>query len=131
MDEDLNRAILRAMAEKRLEGKPFQEGTAEDSAKLIAELTIHQEELNIQNEELKRIQLELEAVKAKYFEIYDLAPIGYVILNSDLMIKEANLTASELLGRDREFLKNKGLSTFKTPEDHESFYLHYNTFPPH
>jgi chemotaxis family two-component system sensor kinase Cph1 len=125
MDEDLERTSLRAMAEKRLEEQPRQAGTAGDYVKLIAELTIHQEELNIQNEELKRLQLELEETRTKYFELFDLAPLGYITLTPQLIVKEANLEASKILECDRGMLINRGISSFVSPGSLESLYLHY------
>ncbi|MDW5562720.1 MAG: ATP-binding protein [Methanomassiliicoccus sp.] len=117
---------LREKAKRRLEERqPVQERSAEDNVKLVEELSLHQEELNIQNEELKRIQLELEETKAKYFELYDLAPVGYITLTPNLIIKEANLAASFLLGMERKQLINKPLSRFVSPRSQESFYLHY------
>ena len=71
---ELDKEEVRAVARKRLEGKPVVEGSVDDPLKLVEELTIHQEELNIQNEELRRVQLELETSRANYFELYDMAP---------------------------------------------------------
>ena len=125
MEMELERKNLRAEAEERLVGKPVRDGPAEGSIKPLEELTIHQEMLKIQNEELKRIQLELESTKAKYFELYDLAPVGYITLSNDLIVKEANLAASKLLGCERKESINKGLSTFVLTDCHESLFLHY------
>ena len=97
----------------------------DDNIKLSAELSIHEEELKIQNEELNQIKFELESTKARYFEFLSLAPVGYIILNKDLIIKEANLATSELLGCEKERLIGRGLSTFFLSEDHASLYLHY------
>lgn len=125
MEKDLDKVRLREQAKKRLDDHgPAPKRSA--SAKLVEELSIHQEELNIQNEELRRIQIELEATKARYFELYDLAPVGYIILNNDLIIKESNLAASTLLGMERKDLINKGISKFISPRSHESPFLHYH-----
>ncbi len=48
----------------------------EESQQLIVELQTHQIELEMQNEDLRRIQVELEAARARYFTLYDLAPVG-------------------------------------------------------
>ena len=96
-----------------------------EKVKLVEDLSPHQEELNIQNEELLRVQQDLEATRTKYFELYDLAPVGYITLTPDLIIKEANLTASKLLGIDRKNLFNRGLSAFVPYGSQESLYLHY------
>lgn len=125
MDEDLKEIALRAKARERLAGKQGQISPSEENTKLIEELIIHQEELNIQNEELLRIQSELEATKARYFELYDMAPVGYITLTSELMIKDSNLAASKILGADRKDIINRGVSSFISPSSQESLYLHY------
>jgi PAS domain S-box-containing protein len=126
MEENRYKEELREKAKRRLaEKQTVEERSEEDNIKLVEELSLHQEELNIQNEELRRIQLELEETKAKYFELYDLAPVGYLTLTSDLIIKEANLAASSLLGTNRKQLINRPLSRFVSPRSQESFYLHY------
>ncbi|MBK5969963.1 PAS domain S-box protein [Thiorhodovibrio winogradskyi] len=117
---------LRARAEARLvaRGKlPSEPLTRETSQQLIHELSVHQIELEIQNEELRRSQSELEASQARYFELYDLAPVGYVALNDGGLIKEANLAAARLLDLPRRDLINKRLSNWIKPDDQDIFYL--------
>ncbi len=126
MKEGSDDGELRELAKKRLKGKPSVQATSSKNAsELIEDLSVHQEELNIQNEELLRVQKELEIARAKYFELYDLAPVGYITVTPELMLKEANLKASNLLGIDRKNLFKRGLSSFISPSSQESFYLHY------
>jgi PAS domain-containing protein len=125
-ESDPTQSGLRALAQERLGMRPVEERSAEDKTKLVEELTIHQEELNIQNEELRRIQLELESTKAKYFELYDLAPVGYLTLTPELIIKEANLAASVLLECERNRLIGKGLSRFIVQDSREALFHHYD-----
>ncbi len=60
------------------------------------ELQVHQIEIEMQNEELQRIQDEI--AMARYFDLYDLAPVGYCTISETGLILEANLTAANLLG---------------------------------
>ena len=121
-------AQLRRCAEDRLAqqqaSRPTAKGVArtpEDAARLLHELEVHQVELEIQNEELCRAQQDLEATRAKYFDLYDLAPVGYVTLDVNGLIREANLRASTLLGTPRNALVGKPLSRFILPEDQDIF----------
>ena len=72
--------------------------------KLIQELEVHRVELEMQTEELRRSQLQLEDSRKKYFDLYDLAPIGYMTLDRKGLIREINLTAAELFGTERRRL---------------------------
>jgi diguanylate cyclase (GGDEF)-like protein/PAS domain S-box-containing protein len=91
---------------------------------LIHELQIHQIELEMQNEELRRVQAELDESRARYFDLYDLAPVGYCTISENGLILEANLTAASLLGVARRELFNQPLSRFIIKEDQDTYYLH-------
>jgi PAS domain S-box-containing protein len=78
-------------------------------------LRVHQIELEMQNEELSRAQEELEASRARYFDLYDLAPVGYFTLSEEGLILEANLTAAKLLGVPRGALVKQPFSSFILP----------------
>jgi chemotaxis family two-component system sensor kinase Cph1 len=90
----------------------------------IHELRVHQIELEMQNEELRRAQEELEISRERYFELYDLAPVGYFTLSEQGLILEANLTVANLLGVARGALLKQPLSRFVLPEDQDVYYLH-------
>jgi two-component system cell cycle sensor histidine kinase/response regulator CckA len=96
----------------------------EVAQRALHELRVHQIELEMQNEELRRTQEELEASRARYFDLYDLAPVGYVTLNEKGLILEANLTAAKLLGVARGALVQQPLSRFILSEDQDTCYLH-------
>jgi len=84
---------------------------------ILHDLRIHQIELEIQNEELRRVQVELEVSRARYFDLYHLAPVGYLSLSEQGGILEANETAAKLLGVEQGALVRQPFSQFILPED--------------
>ena len=103
--------------------------------RMLHELQIHQIELEMQNEELRKVQAELVAARARYFDLYDLAPVGYFTLSEKGMIMEANLTAATLLCVTRSVLFKRRLADFILPEDQDIYYGHrkqlFETGAPH
>jgi PAS domain S-box-containing protein len=89
---------------------------------VLHELRVHQIELEMQNEELRRAQEALEESRARYFDLYDLAPVGYLTLSAKGLILEANLTAADLLGVTRGALARNLLSGFVLREDEDIYY---------
>jgi PAS domain S-box-containing protein len=96
----------------------------EAARRALHELRVHQIELEMQNEELRRTEEALEISRARYFDLYDLAPVGYFTLSEQGLILEANLTAARLLGVPRGALAKQPLSRFILPEDQDIYYLH-------
>jgi PAS domain S-box-containing protein len=94
----------------------------EETRQMLHELRVHQIELEMQNEELRRTQEKLDAARARYFDLYDLAPVGYFTLSEQGLILETNLTASAMLGLARGSLVKQQLSRFILPEDQDIYY---------
>ncbi len=115
---------LRRHAEARLDGRAAASPTAEDADPVVHDLRVHQVELEMQNEELRRVQHELEAQREKYFELFDLAPVAYLTLSSEGVVREANLSAARLLGVDRRQLFGRRLSDFIIADDQDVYYRH-------
>jgi PAS domain S-box-containing protein len=91
---------------------------------IIHELRVHQIELEMQNEELQRVQLQLEESRDKYQDLYDFAPVGYFTLSQKGLISEANLTGASQLGMPRPKLINLGFGHFVAPESEDQYYQH-------
>ncbi len=120
-------AALRRRAEEQarageLPSQPAQ--TPEEIRRLLHDLRVHQIELEMQNEELRRAQAEIEAGRARYFDLFDLAPVGYCTLSEQGLVLEANLTAAAMLGTDRGALVKQPISRFILREDQDIYYLH-------
>ena len=100
--------------------------SANEINNLIHELRVHQIELEMQNDELLRAQMELEASRDRYFNFYDMAPVGYFTLSEKGLILEANLTSATLLGVARSEMVKHPISQFIHKEDLDVFYLYLN-----
>ena len=95
----------------------------EDAQRLLHDLRIHQIELEMQNEELRRTHAELDVSKARYVDLYEMAPMAYFILSELGLILEANLSAANLLGFAHGALVKEPFSRFILPEDQGRYYL--------
>ncbi|UCF90409.1 MAG: PAS domain-containing protein [Desulfobacterales bacterium] len=117
---------LRREAEKRLlERASAIEGIpVEDVNRLVHELEVHQIELEMQNEELRRAQLDLEAARDKYSNLYDFAPVGYLTLDDMGLILETNLVCATMLGVERGALVGRHFAQFIAKDDQDGFYFH-------
>ena len=98
-----------------------------DLQELAQELGTHQIELEMQNEELRRAQEELEASRSRYADLYDFAPIGYLTFDKDGLIRAVNLAGAGLLGEDRRRLIGKPFSIFVFKDDLDAFRAHLRT----
>ncbi len=97
-----------------------------DALALVQELQVHQIELKMQNEELKRLKLETEIALERYSDLYDFSPIGLFTLDEKRHILEVNVAGAELLGVEKRNLLNKHFGLFIAPEDRLSFDSFYN-----
>lgn len=119
---DMRRKAEERIASARVDASDVMPPVQEKS--LLHELRVHQVELEMQNEELRQAQAALEAARTRYFDLYDLAPVGYITLSDKNLICEANLRAATLLGIPRGELARQPLARFIESEDQGIFYLH-------
>jgi PAS domain S-box-containing protein len=113
---------IRARAEELLRDKINDLNIPPDVSELIHELQVHQIELEIQNEELKRYQSQLQTSKNRYFELYNLAPIGYFTLDENELIKDVNIAGANLLGLDKNKLVNRAFIRFIAFKSRNKFF---------
>jgi len=95
----------------------------EEAWQMLHELRVHQIELEIQNDELRRAQTELEASRSRYLDLYELAPIGYFTVSEEGLILEANLTAALLLDMKRGDLAKRPFSQFILEDNRDSYFI--------
>ncbi len=107
--------IAQRIEELRIDG--IQRKQVEES------LHVHQIELEIQNDELRRSQEKLAKAEARYFDLYELAPVGYCTLSEKGVILQANFAIANLLCMSRRELVNQLLPLLILREDRDSYYL--------
>ncbi|NMM07346.1 PAS domain-containing hybrid sensor histidine kinase/response regulator [Polaromonas sp.] len=107
-----------------LSSKSLQALSPEGMLQTLHELQVHQIELEMQNEELRHAQLQLDTVRARYFDLYDLAPVGYCTVGEQGLILEANIAAATLLGMARSTLVGQRFNRFILKSHQDSFYLY-------
>ena len=117
---------LRNRAEEKLKSKTTAPKAMSDTEtqQLIHELQVHQIELEMQNDELRKSQAELEESRTKYSDLYDFAPVGYFTFDKKGLVLEANLTAAKELGIEKSLLINKPFRTYIVKEDRSIFDQH-------
>jgi PAS domain S-box-containing protein len=105
---------LRRRAEQRLRARtPAAPGDAHADARALQhDLDVHRIELELQNDELRAARDRLEASLARYTELFDFAPVGYVVVDAGGTIRELNFAAARLLGAERRRIVNTRFGLF-------------------
>jgi PAS domain S-box-containing protein len=76
---------------------------------------VHQVEIDLQEDELRRSRLEMEAALARQIQLYEHAPVGYFTIDGRTAVHEVNRAGARLLGFEREFLLGENLASFLLP----------------
>ncbi len=116
---------LRSLAEEKLSEKDKNNPELpKEIDELIHELQVHQIELEMQNEELKRSRSEIEKLHQKYYNLYNSAPAGYITMDMSTKITEINLIGAELLGLEESEESKYLFNFFIKPEYRDTFRSH-------
>ncbi|GAA5481896.1 hypothetical protein Hsar01_01110 [Haloferula sargassicola] len=78
----------------------------------------------MQNEELQRTYAELLDSRDRYAELYDFAPVGYLTVDGDGRIREANLTLATLLRTSRGALVGSRFTDYVARESQDAIHFH-------
>jgi PAS domain S-box-containing protein len=109
-------------AERAAAAAPMNRTDGADVAAVLHDLQVHQIELELQNEELREAKIALEISRARYFDLYDLAPVGYCSLDGKGRIAQCNLMLASLLGVVRGAVLGRYFSYFVSRQDVDNFY---------
>jgi diguanylate cyclase (GGDEF)-like protein/PAS domain S-box-containing protein len=126
LPKSANLDTLRGRAEQRREPaskKTIAALTRQNIAEIFHDLETHQIELEMQNEDLIRIQNELIEVRDQYTELYDFAPVGYFTTDNQNKITRCNLTLVEMLNLSIPAILNKQFTQFIDNDSQDVFYL--------
>ena len=88
----------------------------------LAQLHLHQIELEMQNQELRDARCALDIERERYFDLYELAPVSYFSVGKNGLILQANLTACTLFGRSRGKLLKQAFFRFLHKDDRYTFH---------
>ncbi len=114
------RALARLGATRTEVGKM----STEEVQDLVYELQVHQAELDITIEELRETQVELANTRDRYVDLFEFAPVGYLILDTGHIIRHANAAAGDMLGIHPRNLAGKPLPIFAAEEDRDACHIH-------
>jgi PAS domain S-box-containing protein len=126
-----NATELRKLAEEIIREKAdpspetFATMTLEEIRQVCHELSVHQIELEMQNEELRRSQVEMETARMRYHGLFDLAPVAYCTLSQKGLILESNIAAAAQFGLSRGALLKQPIRRFIHKEDQDIHYLRW------
>ena len=121
-----DKALLKIQAQEFISKNPsaINKIPPADIQQLIEDLQVHQIELEMQNDELRRLQQDLENERDKYSDLYDFSPVSYFSMNEKGIILEANLTAAATVGVERGLLIGRPFSDFIVGDDQDIFWVH-------
>ena len=117
---------LRVLAERRMAKEApvdLKKLTPDQIQAIVHELEVHKIELTIQNEQLSEAQHAVEASNERFRHLYDSAPTGYLTLDSEGRIVEANRSISLTLGITRSHLIGRKLSAFVAAHCQDRWHL--------
>lgn len=100
----------------------LDELNGQDVRQVLHELRVHQVELEMQNEELRRTQASLITTRKHYLDLYNFAPVAYLTLDRYGVIKNINLFGAKMMGRERRYLLNRPLLPHLHPNHYTRFF---------
>lgn len=124
MSEPSESLRSRALAMLNMTAENAAQLSSEVVPRLLHELQVYQMELEIQNEELREAQIALARSRDNYSDLYEFAPVGYLTLDRQGTIEQANLTAAKMLSTERKQLLGRKFSDFINDESLDTWHLH-------
>jgi two-component system cell cycle sensor histidine kinase/response regulator CckA len=129
-DIDTKVEDLRQRAETRLAafGNDTDAEVDETTQRLLHDLHVHQIELEMQNEELRGAQEEIERSRDRYLDLFNHAPVGYVVTDSAGMILQSNQTFSHMMDEEVSVLLHQPLASMIHVDERGIFFSRFKAF---
>lgn len=93
----------------------------QDALTLMHELQVYQVELEMQCEEMRQAQVELEESRNRYAELYESIPVGYFTFDEQGSVEEVNPAGCSMLNRRPAELQSKRFQLFISQADRKIF----------
>ena len=122
--DDVERSVRQSSGERHLPTHVNEEPPADEHAVLTEELAAARAQLRRQAAELENARQLLQTERARYRELFDVAPEGYIITDPAGAIREVNRGAAALLNLPAEYVIGKPLVVFVDPSDRKAFRVH-------
>src|SRR5579875_1562061 len=116
--------LLRVKAENLIsdDKNSFTRSASVEVKRIFHELQVYQLELEMQNDELQLTTTQLEEQTKKFVNLFELAPIGFFVVNKSGVIKDVNFAACRLLRAEKQTLLHKPLLLYLDKEETDLFY---------
>lgn len=95
------------------------------SDELLHELQVHQLELEMQNDSLRKADAALAVSRDRHVDLYEFAPVGYLTLSAGGMVVGVNLTGVTMLGRERATLLRQRFASLVSAADQLRWTQHF------
>ncbi len=118
--------ILKNKAEELLDKKSVSPNSDKKFKELLQELSVYQIELELQNEELQKTQARMNESSIMYKELFENAPLPYLITDKNGIIFNVNKSALVLFELDKEFLTNRPIDSFFKTEQSEDINKYFS-----
>jgi PAS domain S-box-containing protein len=102
----------------------LQSPSGEEIQLLVQQCEARRCELEAHNDELRKVQHQLERYRDRYIDLYDFAPLGYVTLDEDGYVQEMNLAGAKMLGADRAAVIGYSLLEYVVEPDRAALLEH-------
>ncbi|WP_445369617.1 PAS domain-containing protein [Methylomonas sp. BW4-1] len=121
------RKSLREKAEAMVASLSPEQMKTQPAEMLLHELLVHKIELEMQNDELQRTYNALAEARDRYWDFFEFAPVGYIVIDSEDQIEEINLTGAALLGLVRNQVLNIRFSKLVKAAHREDWYRRFRS----